>query len=229
MNFSSPILYGLLLVFVGIISGICSSAPIGPANLWIASATIPPAKPFKSIVAYVFGIICVDALYAFIAFWGYFSYIQNSGASYWVGVGGGLGLVVLGSVELRGTKNNAGQETAQNEAKAKSNCLADFFVGAFICGSNPAFILFWVFVASQLGKLNIDALSAGDTCLVLLGVAVGDLFWYSFFHAVAKKGMSLLSEAIIYYMRASIALGLILFGIITAGNFIWGSGLKVSP
>lgn len=216
----------MLLFFLGVASGICSSAPIGPANLWIASATIPPIKPIKNIVFFSFGIICVDLLYAFIAFWGYFSYIKNSSLSSWVGVAGGIGLVVLGFVETRSAKTSVDLDVGKNIGKQSSNArgLRDFFVGSFICGSNPAFILFWVFVASQVGKLNIDSLTPASMTLILLGVAVGDLFWYSFFYLAAKKGMSLLSEKLIYYMRVSIGVCLILFGFVTAGSFVWGAG-----
>lgn len=204
----------LVSLIIGMASGISSSAPVGPANLWIATAVIPPKRKLKNIIAFIFGVIVIDILYAFVAFWGYFTYLQGKALNKWVGLVGGIGLVILGIFEYFDTKkkHHKQDDYVQEELSEYHSPLKDFSVGIFLCTSNPAFVLFWVFVASVAHNWGVENLKSWKAVFVFLGIALGDLLWYLGFMKMVKKGLKLVSQKFIGYVRMAIAIGFVAFG-----------------
>lgn len=218
MSFLSFFTEFVFLIGLGTISSISSSAPIGPANLWVAGAVIQK-KRFSSIVAFTFGIIVIDLVYSYLAFWGYHVYLQGTSFNRWFGIVGGVGLALLGVYEFwtvyhPRTENQVGLEVA-----GKQTLPRDFLMGAFLCGSNPAFIFFWVMVAKVAADFGVADFRNAKALLIFFGIILGDLIWYSFFYKLVKKGIRLLSLAILRYIRYGIAIGLILMGLTAAFGF----------
>lgn len=211
----------VVCIIAGIVSGILSSAPIGPANLWLATAAIPPAKAFGNLVAYVAGIITIDIAYAAIAFYGYFVYFDGTELGRWMGIVGGLGLVVLGALEAWKLRSDHPNADAINQAgyKPGTSRTKDFAIGAFICGSNPAFIMFWMMIAKEMSEYGITDLGTGDAIYVFVGIALGDVLWYSLFSAMVKFGLNYISARFLRYVRISVALSLVALGVVAAARF----------
>ena len=214
-----------LLIFAGMASGISSSAPIGPSNLWVVNAVLNPQKK-SSLWGFILGVIVLDVLYAFIAFWGYFYLLDDPRIKFQMGLATSFGLVILGLLEFKNNRkakpNSESQEKlpTQNPFFKKiktleSTFLRDFFIGAFLCGSNPVFISFWILVADNIQAYGIVGLNTFKSIYVFFGIALGDLIWYQFFAKLIKKSESLFSYRLISGIRNVIALGLIAFGVVT--------------
>lgn len=212
----------LFLLFAGGVSGILSSAPVGPANLWIVSALAPPSKKTRNIIAYVLGIIIVDLVYAQLAFKGYSSYFQGTESERWLGVIGGLGLIVIGALECKNlySRNDNNANDTPSTPGSRGSCIKDFAVGAFICGSNPVFIMFWLMVANNINEFGITNLDSNNAIYVLIGIVAGDALWYSGFTKTVKMGLTKIPNKIIYYLRLSIAASIIALGLMALNNYL---------
>lgn len=213
----------LLLILAGMISGISSSAPIGPANLWVANAILSPQK--RHIISFSFGIIVIDIVYAFIAFTGYFVILKGSHIEFAMGLFSSIGLAALGLYELLSLKKEVKTKAShpnkkQLDAIDKPNpytgytAFRDFTIGMFLCGANPVFILFWVFVAKLIHTYGYEQINVYNSFLVYLGIALGDVLWYSFFAMIVKKGRRFFSVRFLTYLRFAISFGLIIFGVV---------------
>ncbi len=100
----------------------------------------------------------------------------------------------------------------------------DFTKGLVLCGSNPAFLLFWVYVATTLEKYGIEAVSFGKIVWVLVGIVIGDLLWFSLFIKLLKMGAERLKGKLIRGVRVAISFFLIVLGLSTVVVSIFGGG-----
>lgn len=200
---------------VGVVSGIISSVPIGPTNLWIANALLPPRKSRLNLFCFVSAIILMDTLYALIAFWGYYSYLKETKFGVGLGFVVAIGLMVLGIYELYDSKRQVktSQETiAQLAPHSTSKTVGDFLIGILL-GANPTFIIYWLAVAHVCDDLGIHQLNSGFALVVCLGVILGDTLWYGSLIALLKRGLHLISGPFIIYLRGMIGLGFVVFGL----------------
>jgi threonine/homoserine/homoserine lactone efflux protein len=104
----------------------------------------------------------------------------------------------------------------------KSSMIKDFAMGAFLCGSNPAFIMFWLMVAKWLDQYDPTLSSLGNASYVYVffGIAIGDGLWYSFFAKLVQMGLSFISMRFIFYLRQTISGLLIILGVLAVINYI---------
>lgn len=171
------ILIGLFLMGLG--SGFVSSTPLGPINLYVASALASKRK--RTVLWFVAGVIAADVVYAGIAFFGFHtSSYHGSLLTKLVGIGGGAFLIALGVQTLRSLKRSrsttSGAETPTMPTPRGK--LRAFAIGALLCGSNPCFLLFWISVLRFFsGVVVFEATLAGLGCF-LAGVTVGDSLWF---------------------------------------------------
>lgn len=205
------------LISFGILAGIASSVPIGPSNLWIANAALSPNKKMINALTFSFGVVLMDVFYAWIAFWGYFALFDETAFGSVLRWGGSVGLIVLGVVDFLATRKKiALTEPVPTEAKP---ALLDFVSGAFLCGSNPAFVLFWLFLVGVVDQYSwSDGLKTWTVFWAFAGVAIGDLLWYFGFYKLIELSSKYISEKVLVRLRQVCALGLIAFGVTT---LIW--------
>jgi L-lysine exporter family protein LysE/ArgO len=215
-NFDS-ISMTLALLAIGATCGFCSSAPLGPINIWIADQTL--ANKRNKLSWFLSGVIAADIIFASIAAWGYYEFFQNGVVKTWLPLIGGSFLILLGLSGFRKTK------TTQLETNVvflhKNRSLTSFSLGAFLCGSNPAFLLFWIFVFNQV-DLRLSANPDTFQLLIfLIGVALGDLIWFRIFIHLISKGMNLLKPKIILYIRFTISAMFFAFGAYVIAQIYW--------
>ncbi len=205
----------LLLLMVGVISGVISSVPIGPTNLWIANALLPPKKPRLNLFCFVSAITLMDTLYALIAFWGYYSVLKETAFGIGLGFTVAIGLMVLGIYEIFDSKRHTkmGQETmASVSPNSPPKALGDLFIGILL-GANPTFIIYWLAVAHVCDDFGIHHLDTGFALVVCLGVVLGDTLWYGSLITLLKRGLHLISGSFIVRLRSMIGFGFVAFGL----------------
>jgi len=203
----------LLLLMVGVISGIISSVPIGPTNLWIANALLPPKKPRLNLFCFVSAITLMDTLYALIAFWGYYSFFRETAFGVGLGFAVALGLMALGFYEIYDSKRQAKSRQETVSPNSASKTVGDFFLGILI-GANPTFILYWLAVAHACDDFGIDHLDTGFALVVCLGVVLGDALWYGGLITLLERGLHLISSTFIIRLRGTIGYGFVVFALL---------------
>ncbi|HIE65988.1 MAG: hypothetical protein ABGX83_05960 [Nitrospira sp.] len=203
----------LLLLMVGVISGIISSLPIGPTNLWIANALLPPKKPRLNLFCFVSAITLMDTLYALIAFWGYYSYLRETAFGVGLGFAVALGLMALGFYEIYDSKRQAKSEQGTVSPNSPSKIVGDFFLGILL-GANPTFILYWLAVAHACNDFGIDHLDTGLALVICLGVVFGDALWYGGLITLLERGLQLISSTFIIRLRGMIGFGFVAFALV---------------
>ena len=152
------------LLGVGFLSGVSSSAPIGPINLWIINATL---NRFTSSVKYfIAGVIVVDVAFASMAALSYYSLEQKFKVAPWIELIGGGFIFVVGLIAAR--KAIVYQPQPREETRSVAHSASSFLTGAALCGSNPAFLVFWVFIVN-LAKEKLHLVPSDAANLQLSG------------------------------------------------------------
>ncbi len=203
----------------GVVAGFISSTPLGPINLLVAEHYLHQAK-FK-IIYFLGGVLFADLLYAFIAFWGYYTLVNELPIEKYVIPVGSTFIIALGALSLLGLlKRRDGTPLKKKKKNVKIASPAWSFVqGVFLCAANPAFLIYWIYMASTQQKMFTELLqySAAPSsimlALVLAGVIVGDLIWFGSFTKLLKFGAKKMGVKIIEKIRFIIALLLIGMGV----------------
>ena len=202
------------MLFAGIIGGLISSAPLGPINLWLVAQILRGQRRFLGW--FVTGVIATDVSIAALALWGYHHLIKDTAlTSYWA-LGGGAFLVGLGIFMLRsktGPTHHPSEPPAQQLGR-----LRGLITGIFLCGSNPAFLMFWAYVVNLLDEQFQWQFDFQAGCSFLAGVVCGDLLWFGSLVVLTKRGSKLLAGNGIGRVRVIIAAALILIGTVAVFN-----------
>lgn len=198
----------LLLLLVGCLAGFCSSAPLGVINLWVSDATL--ARQEKHLLPFLSGVIVMDVAYAAVAFWGYHTYLQDGPSAAVLGIMGGIFLVVLGFLSLR--KGQA--ETHQDRfVQRQPTPWRDTLLGVFMVFSNPAFLMFWVFVIKVIEDKLGHVIAMDGEITFLTGIVIGDFVWFSLLIALVRRSRSSFQPRLLTKIRAGIAWCFIAFGV----------------
>ena len=199
-----------LTLLIGTVCGFLSSAPLGPMNLWLANLTL--AKQHGRARPFVAGVILVDMIYAGVAAYGQSERLFQWIAKDVINFGAGGFLILLGSAQLYRGKSVV-QPEAIEQPKGGFFPARDFLTGAVMCGSNPAFFMFWLFVTNWLSSTFEQSFSLLAVGLFLSGVVLGDLVWFRLMLKLAQKGMAYLNESKTLTLRKGIAWSFIALGI----------------
>lgn len=203
----------LTLLGIGAISGFLSSTPLGPINLWMINASLNKSK--KQIFSFLFGVIIADLFYAGIAFWGYFNLIQEVQKTTPIAIFGGLFLITIGILELAKIKGKSNLFSGSSRIVQKSKVIRSFFTGIILCGSNPAFLFFWIAVVSMVDKEFTFSANILNSTFFLLGVFLGDFFWFGVIIPLIRKGLKKAKPAIIKSIQYGIGIIFLGLGIYT--------------
>lgn len=208
-----------VLLGVGLVSGFCSSAPLGPINLWLVEALIADTK--KAVIWFLTGVVITDLFFAWIAMWGYQEYLKDSGYTKHAQVLAGVFLVLVGIFTVtKLLKNSESARRAKRGARhGVKQSWKNLAFGATLCGSNPAFLMFWLFVVNFVNQSMDLQVTEFAQFLFLVGVALGDTLWFGLLAKLVKKGLNLAKPSILLGIRYVIALSFFAFG----GAALWQS------
>lgn len=213
-------LFYLTLLLLGIGFGFVSSTPLGPINLLVAENYL--GHPKIRTKPFLAGVIITDAVFALLAFWGYNEYIKGTTIGSGIAIIGGLSILLLGVLGLYQILSKKPQKSSKSKIRNifKTSDSANFMKGAFLCGSNPGFIMYWAGVASIIQGIIEEQfpeipLAFSDLSLFSIGIVAGDFLWFGLFIYLLKKGAKRFSNKIIDKIRLVISVGLTLLGIYT--------------
>jgi threonine/homoserine/homoserine lactone efflux protein len=196
-----------LLLLCGILGGFCSSAPLGVINLWVTDVTL--RRQERSLPAFLAGVILMDVGYAAIAFWGYHAFLQEGLRGALLGILGGLFLVALGILSMRGREPGGASFGANAVGRSPWR---DFPIGLFMVASNPAFLMFWVFVIKAVEDRLGHLISLDGEVFFLVGIVLGDLVWFALLIGLVRRGRSAFQPQLVMRIRFGIACAFIAFG-----------------
>ncbi|MES2837461.1 MAG: LysE family transporter [Bacteroidota bacterium] len=141
----------------GIVLGLALSVLIGPVFFLLIQTSIK--EGFKAALKLELGIISSDAFCIFVSYLGLARVLENPTVANYVGLGGGIMLLVIG------VKTYFSHKTVKEEEIEikKTSGYKLFFRGFLLNTGNPSVILFWLgavgIAVAQFGtsKLNIGA------------------------------------------------------------------------
>ena len=204
-----------LFFLVGLVSGFFSSAPLGPINLWIVSATIK--EEFSKVTPFIIGVIISDLCFAGLAIWGYFHFLIGEQTSLYLNYIGGGFLIFLGIHSLVILQKERNKPSDIQSLDEKGGRFQGILTGIIMCGSNPGFLMFWIFVVNFIEKQFSIQFGIMGPILFLLGVACGDGIWFWTLITLIKKGINISNPRILLNIRYGISIGFLLFGFYALG------------
>ena len=196
----------LVVILAGLISGFVASAPIGPINLLIAEYVMDH-RGFD-LNAFLVGVIFIDLVFAALAFFGYHKLLLDTSVENWLIFAGGIFVIALGII---GLLKKEGGKVAGFRVKRPSK-LAQFIKGVLLCGTNPAFLLFWIFVAGQINLIIQHEIGTIEILILLIAIGSGTSLWFYLYIKLLKKGLKRFNFSILTKIRKGISVSLILLG-----------------
>jgi len=203
--------------------GFASSTPLGVINLWVADATL--ARTERRLVWFLAGVIACDALFAALAVWGYHTFLEDPTVTAWLELVGGLFLLFLGyrSVILSEAKDlsDSNQDgsfspSPARQTRLRMTRLRDVTLGATLCGSNPAFLMFWVVAIGALDNEIGLIITAKDVPALVLGVIIGDTLWFWLLTRLVRRGRDVFTPVVLDRVRKGIGWTFVVLGIYVA-------------
>ena len=130
----------------GVLHGLLLTILIGPVFFALIQTSIE--KGFASGAGMAVGIALSDTLYIVVATFGVTLLANNSGFQLWLGLAGGVIMLLFGSSSLtRKVKGNQQEQTIIVNGKSVGRQLVKGFL---LNGINPFVLLFWLGVASMV-------------------------------------------------------------------------------
>jgi len=164
----------LIAAIAGFLSGWLASVPIaGPISALVVARGVEGRFRAGGYIALGGGI--VEALYAFLAFWGFSTLFADYPIIEPISQGGGaVVLTVLGVVFLRKRDAQSAEEHARRDSAWGS-----FALGAWICAINPTLIATWsAFVTMVHGSGVVDLRDSAMALPFAVGCALGITGWF---------------------------------------------------
>lgn len=167
----------------GVFLGFGVSVPFGPVNILILTYTL---KAFKNSIAVGLGAFSIDVLYLFLLQFGLLNFLDNVIFMRSLAIFGFCFLTYMAYLMLRKKKESLNLE----HKEFKESLLKSYIKGAFLNGSNPFVIGFWL-SATGIVLSNQHAYST------ILGLVVAILFWIGALAFVVAKYSYLFSAKVI--------------------------------
>jgi len=171
----------LTALLAGLLCGFGSSAPPGPINLWVADSAT--RRLWASLLPFLCGVLAIDMTWAALA---------HLGAAAWLGPDRvlGRGLSLVGGVVLLWLGSTLWRERSASAAPAtppSSRRVAGVFQGMALCAAAPALPAFWVLAVAMMTQSFGPLGSHAALGCFLLGIAIGDLLWFSLLFRIVRS------------------------------------------
>lgn len=192
-------LFGFLLGFVG-------SVPVaGPISALVVERGVQGRFKAGAFIALGGGV--VEAIYAFLAFWGFSTFLVEHPVIVPVSRGlGALVLLVLGTTFV--LKRPVQPEAAPVYRDSKRS---SFFLGAWICAINPTLIATWSAAVTTLYSSDAIDFEGGHALPFALGCAAGITGWFLLLLGIIRRYRERFSPRVL--ARVVNAIGVLLLGL----------------
>ncbi|EOF7243334.1 TPA: LysE family translocator [Campylobacter jejuni] len=171
----------------GVFLGFGVSVPFGPVNILILTYAL---KAFKNSIAVGLGAFSIDMLYLFLLQFGLLNFLDNVIFMRSLAIFGFCFLTYMAYLMLRKKKESLNLE----HKEFKESLLKSYIKGAFLNGSNPFVIGFWLSATSVV--LNSD-----HAYLMTLGLIVAILFWVSALAFVVARYSHVFSAKVVFIIN----------------------------
>ncbi|EKJ0555331.1 LysE family transporter [Campylobacter coli] len=171
----------------GVFLGFGVSVPFGPVNILILTYAL---KAFKNSIAVGLGAFSIDMLYLFLLQFGLLNFLDNVIFMRFLAIFGFCFLSYMAYLMLRKKKESLNLE----HKEFKESLLKSYIKGAFLNGSNPFVIGFWLSSASVV-------LSSDHAYLMTLGLVVTILFWVSALAFVVARYSHVFSAKVVFIIN----------------------------
>ncbi|MFY4724302.1 LysE family translocator [Campylobacter jejuni] len=171
----------------GMILGFGVSVPFGPVNILILTYAL---KAFKNSIAVGLGAFSIDMFYLFLLQFGLLNFLDNIIFMRSLAVFGFCFLTYMAYLMLRKKKESLNLE----HKEFKESLFKSYIKGAFLNGSNPFVIGFWLSTASIV-------LSSDHAYLMTLGLIVAILFWVSALAFVVARYSHVFSAKVVFVIN----------------------------
>ncbi|HDX3756229.1 TPA: LysE family translocator [Campylobacter coli] len=171
----------------GVFLGFGASVPFGPVNILILTYAL---KAFKNSIAVGLGAFSIDMLYLFLLQFGLLNFLDNVIFMRFLAIFGFCFLSYMAYLMLRKKKESLNLE----HKEFKESLLKSYIKGAFLNGSNPFVIGFWLSATSVV-------LSSDHAYLMTLGLVVAILFWVSALAFVVARYSHVFSAKVVFIIN----------------------------
>ncbi|ECR3517320.1 LysE family translocator [Campylobacter coli] len=171
----------------GVFLGFGVSVPFGPVNILILTYAL---KAFKNSIAVGLGAFSIDMLYLFLLQFGLLNFLDNVIFMRFLAIFGFCFLSYMAYLMLRKKKESLNLE----HKEFKESLLKSYIKGAFLNGSNPFVIGFWLSATSVV-------LSSDHAYLMTLGLVVAILFWVSALAFVVARYSHVFSVKVVFIIN----------------------------
>ncbi|EAL8416257.1 LysE family translocator [Campylobacter coli] len=171
----------------GVFLGFGVSVPFGPVNILILTYAL---KAFKNSIAVGLGAFSIDMLYLFLLQFGLLNFLDNVIFMRFLAIFGFCFLSYMAYLMLRKKKESLNLE----HKEFKESLLKSYIKGAFLNGSNPFVIGFWLSATSVV-------LSSDHAYLMTLGLVVTILFWVSALAFVVARYSHVFSAKVVFIIN----------------------------
>ncbi|BEJ62877.1 LysE family translocator [Campylobacter jejuni] len=171
----------------GVFLGFGVSVPFGPVNILILTYAL---KAFKNSIAVGLGAFSIDMLYLFLLQFGLLNFLDNVIFMRFLAIFGFCFLTYMAYLMLRKKKESLNLE----HKEFKESLLKSYIKGAFLNGSNPFVIGFWLSAVSVV-------LSSDHAYLMTLGLVVAILFWVSALAFVVARYSHVFSAKVVFIIN----------------------------
>ncbi|ELB3188514.1 LysE family translocator [Campylobacter jejuni] len=171
----------------GVFLGFGVSVPFGPVNILILTYAL---KAFKNSIAVGLGAFSIDMLYLFLLQFGLLNFLDNVIFMRFLAIFGFCFLTYMAYLMLRKKKESLNLE----HKEFKESLLKSYIKGAFLNGSNPFVIGFWLSATSVV-------LSSDHAYLMTLGFVVAILFWVSALAFVVARYSHVFSAKVVFIIN----------------------------
>ncbi|EAK6195355.1 LysE family transporter [Campylobacter coli] len=171
----------------GVFLGFGVSVPFGPVNILILTYAL---KAFKNSIAVGLGAFSIDMLYLFLLQFGLLNFLGNVIFMRSLAIFGFCFLTYMAYLMLRKKKESLNLE----HKEFKESLLKSYIKGAFLNGSNPFVIGFWLSATSVV-------LSSDHAYLMTLGLVVAILFWVSALAFVVARYSHVFSAKVVFIIN----------------------------
>ncbi|ELV3166803.1 LysE family translocator [Campylobacter jejuni] len=171
----------------GVFLGFGVSVPFGPVNILILTYAL---KAFKNSIAVGLGAFSIDMLYLFLLQFGLLNFLDNVIFMRFLAIFGFCFLTYMAYLMLRKKKESLNLE----HKEFKESLLKSYIKEAFLNGSNPFVIGFWLSATSVV-------LSSDHAYLMTLGLVVAILFWVSALAFVVARYSHVFSAKVVFIIN----------------------------
>lgn len=171
----------------GVFLGFGVSVPFGPVNILILTYAL---KAFKNSIVVGLGAFSIDMLYLFLLQFGLLNFLDNVIFMRFLAIFGFCFLSYMAYLMLRKKKESLNLE----HKEFKESLLKSYIKGAFLNGSNPFVIGFWLSATSVV-------LSSDHAYLMTLGLVVTILFWVSALAFVVARYSHVFSAKVVFIIN----------------------------